>query len=697
MHMKPIMRLRRAWRREDGFTMLFVLLALFVGTLLVAAAFTAANGDVKLSSKSTVHTKAYYAAQAGVQRYLYELEKNPNYWVKCPEVSLRKISKGKLETNEAPEEEYTVQTLPSKTYEKEGHEKCKENVQASVLETVGAAAGTFRVLITSKAGTGADAVEHKIVATFEHPGFTKYVYESNYEVEDPTNFSPEPTNCEHYYKERVAKGLTTACPPIEFAPEDKVNGPMHTNDAAEICAEGSNKPVFGRKGREDPIEMLQGHYAPPGSGSCSNSPEILGQYTEEAESLLPPETDGELLETADDKFSGRTEIVLKAGSPNMMSVTNKGVTTSKAFPANGVIYVENSSEGCGVTKYTPFNADTENDQGCGNVYVSGTYTESLTIASADDVIVNGNLTTTGGSEGGEPTGGATLGLIAENFVRVYHPVKKGYSAEHYTPAHYTASSAEEKVEKCGSVVKITGKITNGSKEIKEPTSLTGVVAGMEVTGTGIPSGDKVSTGGVKTTSPTSITLEKSASFSGSAKTEELTFYKSNGDEYRSSQKICVEPPKSEYTFHEAELVDSKSCETKTTYESNGFCEYENDSGGCSSKATNLSAAEDPNKWGALSKPIIDAAILSTKHSWIVDNYKCGAKLGELTVWGSIAQFWRGPVGTGGGSGTGYIKNYNYDQRLATQQPPSFLSPISTSWKLARESEVPNSFPKKPES
>jgi hypothetical protein len=174
--------------------------------------------------------------------------------------------------------------------------------------------------------------------------------------------------------------------------------------------------------------------------------------------------------------------------------------------------------------------------------------------------------------------------------------------------------------------------------------------------------------------------------------EGVWFYKplSNGYEYVPGLKKCVESPKTGYTFHESEDLDIKgSCESGSTSGGEGFCEYENSSKGCSSKATNLSASEDPNKWGAMTDPIIDAAILSTKHSWIVDNYKCGAQLGNLTVWGSIAQFWRGPVGTSGGSG--YIKNYNYDQRLFTQEPPNFLSPISTAWKLSRESEVSNSF------
>ena len=680
MHMTAIRRLARAYRSESGFTMMFVIGAMLVGGLLLTAAFTAALGDAKQTHKTSAQSKAYYAVQAGIQRYEYELSHNPNYWIECPTVALRGLPEtadnGK-EAVKSPEEEYIAETLPAKN-----HEHCEKGVQASVLETSGPAAGSFRIIIRVKAAAGAETTPHAFVATFTHPGFTKYVYESNYEVEDPANFSPEPTGCEKYHEERVKAKLTSVCPPIQFAAEDKVNGPMHTNDAADICAEGTKQPVFGRKEREDAIEMLQGHYS-EGSG-CKNEPNILGKYTESAEPLLPPETDAELLESADYKFKGRTVIVLKEGSPNSMTVTSGGTTTTKAFPENGVIYVENSSSGCAVAKYSPFNSDTVDDTGCGNVYVSGTYTESLTIASADDVIINGNLTTTGGSKGGEPTGGAELGLIAENFVRVYHPVKQGYTVEHYEPKYEVANASEIEEEECGTIAKLKGSDKTTKKEITGLSSTTQIATGMTVTGAGIPSGTTV-------TAKTSTTVTLSSSPTKNETNVEFVFFKaaSNGYEYFAIKR-CVEPPKSGYTFNEGEFVDTKTCESKTT--TNGtFCEYENTSSTCSSKATNLNASEDPNKWGVLDEPIIDAAILSTKHSWIVDNYKCGAKLGNLTVWGSIAQFWRGPVGTGGGTGSGYIKNYNYDQRLFTKEPPNFLSPISTSWKLTRETEVPCSY------
>lgn len=91
--------------------------------------------------------------------------------------------------------------------------------------------------------------------------------------------------------------------------------------------------------------------------------------------------------------------------------------------------------------------------------------------------------------------------------------------------------------------------------------------------------------------------------------------------------------------------------------------------------------------GTLPNVTIEAAILSLQHSFIVDNYFCGTKLGFLTVTGSISQKFRGPVGTsGGGGGTGYIKRYGYDDRLGVRSPPEFLDPVQSAWRLNRLTE-----------
>ncbi len=80
---------------------------------------------------------------------------------------------------------------------------------------------------------------------------------------------------------------------------------------------------------------------------------------------------------------------------------------------------------------------------------------------------------------------------------------------------------------------------------------------------------------------------------------------------------------------------------------------------------------------------VDAALLTLAHSFIVDNYLCGSTLGTLNVNGAISQKYRGPVGTGsrGTSVTGYLKKYEYDDRLAVRSPPKFLDPVQSAWRI----------------
>jgi hypothetical protein len=56
------------------------------------------------------------------------------------------------------------------------------------------------------------------------------------------------------------------------------------------------------------------------------------------------------------------------------------------------------------------------------------------------------------------------------------------------------------------------------------------------------------------------------------------------------------------------------------------------------------------------------------------------------VTGAIAQKFRGVVGIGGSGGSGFLKNYTYDDRLRYRSPPKFLDPLNTAWNVAREIE-----------
>jgi hypothetical protein len=87
----------------------------------------------------------------------------------------------------------------------------------------------------------------------------------------------------------------------------------------------------------------------------------------------------------------------------------------------------------------------------------------------------------------------------------------------------------------------------------------------------------------------------------------------------------------------------------------------------------------------LASPVtIDAAILTLSHSFMVDNFDTGTSSNppKLTVHGAIAQRYRGIVGTSGG--TGYLKNYHYDDRLQVLLPPYMFDIAISDWKIVRE-------------
>jgi Tfp pilus assembly protein PilX len=515
-------RLRHRCRDDRGFTMLLAVFVLMITSMLLGGAYVAVINDTGLSRHDLDQKRAYAAAQAGIQAYNYQLNQNVNYWELCTTATQVTVPGS---TDAGSTEYYTTKPVVATTAPS-GTTTCSaSNPIGTMIESTGKAAGTFRISSTgysSPTGNPTGGVSRTIVAQYRRQSFLNFVYYTDFETLDPVTGSPPPTDCAVHYP-----GRGNDCPTINFVSGDHINGPLHSEDTLAICG----TPVFGRTSA-DQIEAPA--HSDEGQNNCTDNASFTGTYNSSAPSLLPPPSNAQILNItqAAYHFSGVTTIVLNGGN---MTVTNAnfngGVAKSVVFPSNGVVYVSTSGAGCPVT-YTPYNPSYTGNAGCGTVYVSGSYTSSLTIASDNDIVINGNITTPTDSSG-VPTGGALLGLIANSFVRIYHPVVG----------------------------------TRGS------------------------------------------------------------------------------------TF-----------------------------GDCGGGVTN-----DPS---SLTNPTIYAAILAVNHSFIVDNYDCGAPLGTLTVYGAIAQLFRGPVGTGGGSGvnSGYLKNYQYDDRLATTEPPYFLNPVSAAWYVQRQTE-----------
>ena len=105
---------------------------------------------------------------------------------------------------------------------------------------------------------------------------------------------------------------------------------------------------------------------------------------------------------------------------------------------------------------------------------------------------------------------------------------------------------------------------------------------------------------------------------------------------------------------------------------------------------NGTCKENKNKfYSSVLDRTISAAILSVAHTFVVQNHDIGSSRGTLTVKGAISQKFRGTVATT--SGSGYLKEYNYDPRFRYLAPPKFLSPVSTSYGTSELVEVSAAF------
>ena len=96
-------------------------------------------------------------------------------------------------------------------------------------------------------------------------------------------------------------------------------------------------------------------------------------------------------------YTGNTHIRLN--SANTMdvhtwnAVTKKWVTTTGAgLPANGVVYVEGGTGGCALRtrRRSPTTTQAE-PKSCGTLYLTGTYSSSLTFGADQDIIIGSQI------------------------------------------------------------------------------------------------------------------------------------------------------------------------------------------------------------------------------------------------------------------------------------------------------------------
>jgi hypothetical protein len=413
--MRVIERLKVRAADESGFTMIIAMMVLMIVTLLIGAAFVAANGDVDQSKRDTEAKRAYYAARAGLSSFLFQLNKNNELWQTCPSKATTTLPGSAGAT-------YSYAALPAN-----GQSAC------TTINPVGTfidlSSGTFRMKFTGTAGT--PAVSRTLVAQFRRESPLDYLYYSKYETLDPNTFD-NPANyqdCAKFIRPPDPRDISHCGNYIQWVTGDSINGPLYTQDQFYICG----SPTFGRAGTNDVMASAAPVNAsdPVGHGAvikgCTGTPTYNGASGNPkagAGTIDPPSDNTNLLPYAQaygKTYTGKTVITISGNNASISNASVSGGTAQNvsltSFP---IIYVANGS-GCSST-YTPYFNGTgnyDNPTTCGNVHIKTTsnYTASFTIAAANDIIIRGDLTTS-------MSGSAVAGLVANNFIRVMHGVNR---------------------------------------------------------------------------------------------------------------------------------------------------------------------------------------------------------------------------------------------------------------------------------
>jgi hypothetical protein len=425
MTMRAVDRLRR---NEEGVALITVLMVTIAALILVSGITAYAVGSQDLSRRDQDWSGALAAAEAGVDEYLYRLNRDGNYW------QYSSSSPG------SPPNPAFSQYVPVPGGTTEG-----EFTYTPDASSIGAD-GTVKLTVTGRVRD----TDRRLRVTLRRRSFLDYLYFTDYETKDPAAYvkPPDPftpaeaqVNCaKHYYE-----GRHSSCTRIFFISQDEINGPLHSNDAINL----SGSPDFNgdtTTSWNDPAGVRWLGLA----GSPAEDPDFAnpGDPAYTAPLTMPPTNSAlktEALTGGGCVYTGPTQITLNSNgtmnvlnpwngpqpSPKVAAVGACGVGNGRPMPSNGVIYVQNvpsSPTGCPGIGNPPYPniagmsvkvSGDINPYDCrhGDVFVSGTLRGQLTIAAEHDIQVVNHLRYQNGLNGTD-----LLGLIANNYVKIFHPV-----------------------------------------------------------------------------------------------------------------------------------------------------------------------------------------------------------------------------------------------------------------------------------
>lgn len=442
--LSALARRRQAAKDEEGIAMLMVIASALVLTILTTASFQYALSNIPQSRRDADFQGALSAAEAGIDDYVSHLNQNATYWI-TPDCA-NPAMKGPANANGSClyAGQPTWVRVPGQVANNES--SFHYDVDASATPSTGA--------ITVTATGRVRNVDRTVRTVVRRKGVAEFLYYSDIESVDPANTSvygdtaTAQQKCAHHFWDTTPRDQSY-CKDIQFVTGDSINGPVHTNDALLINGSPTyNGTVETSWPSCQPANGVATCYRDGGSAT----PRFRKSIVYSAQLDLQATVAGDKAQATAGLsngppgclYTGPTRIVFKGDgtmdvwSPYSQGTLNPSCGTAPItdkqnvpIPSNNVIYVQSVPQAQAAPAGTaacaagsigglPQSGDLNtNYQHCrdGDVWVEGTVKGRVSVASENNIVITDNLTYAGGLSGSD-----VLGLLATNYVQVYHPL-----------------------------------------------------------------------------------------------------------------------------------------------------------------------------------------------------------------------------------------------------------------------------------
>lgn len=424
---------------EQGIAMITVLMVIVVLSTLAVSSLAYATGSLNLSRHDQDWNAAVAAAEAGVDDFVLHLNQDGNYYLYSA-------------TSPPPDGNAAFTGWVNVPGPANGAQ-FRYTVDASTIGVDG------NVRVTSSGRVG--KASRSVTSIVRRRNFLDYLYFTDFETLDPANYSDTAwadANCAKYQY----AGRDSSCTNIQFfgnaTRKDTINGPLHTNDTIRISGTPDFKGATSTSWK-DPAgkrwfdAKSGGGSAPTFATTCPGSPPPAGCVADPkyAVTLDLPPSNSNLKNYTNPApaangclFTGPTRIKLRSdGKADITSPYTKssnclsGPATSPvtiSIPSDRVFFVQPIPASATDPNYSscsgypsgilPASGDAfASDFKCkaGDAFLSGVLKGQLTIGAANNIVIVGNTT----YNTPPPGGSDVLGLIADNYVEMYHPVTSG--------------------------------------------------------------------------------------------------------------------------------------------------------------------------------------------------------------------------------------------------------------------------------